>query len=191
MSCGSSACRSAGPARCWGGTGRRGGGRRGRRRAPRAAEDEAAPTADVAELAKRHGRHGRRRIAALLRDAGWAVSRKRVGRVWRREGLKVPRRRPRRSRPWLNDGSCVRLRPERPGHVRAHDFVEGRTRDGRRLRMLCVVDELTREALAIRVARKLSSTDVIDALADLSIARGAPSHVRSDQGRDRSSWPRR
>jgi len=152
------------------------------RKAPRAAEDEAALTADIVELAKRYGRYGYRRIAALLRDAGWAVNRKRVERIWRREGLKVPRRQPKRSRLWLNDGSCVGLRPERPGHVWAYDFVDDRTRDGRRLRMLCVADEFTREALAIRVARKLSSTDVIDALADLFIARGAPSHIRSDQG---------
>ena len=152
------------------------------RKAPRAAEDEAALTADVVELAKRHGRYGYRRIAALLRDAGWAVNRKRVERIWRREGLKVPQRQPKRGRLWLADGSCVRLRPERPGHVWAYDFVEDRTRDGRKFRMLCVVDEFTREALAIRVARRLSSSDVIDTLADLFIARGAPVHIRSDQG---------
>ena len=103
-------------------------------------------------------------------------------RIWRREGLKVPQRQPKRGRLWLNDGSCVRLRPERPGHVWAYDFVEDRTRDGRKFRMLCVVDEFTREALAIRVARKLSSADVIDVLADLFIGRGAPAHIRSDQG---------
>ena len=152
------------------------------RKAPRAAADEAALTADIIELAKRYGRYGYRRITALLRDAGWAVNRKRVERIWRREGLKVPRRQPKRGRLWLNDGSCVRLRPERPNHVWAYDFVEDRTRDGRKFRMLCVVDEFTREALAIRVARKLSSTDVIDILADLFIARGVPTHIRSDQG---------
>ena len=83
---------------------------------------------------------------------------------------------------WLNDGSCVRLRPERANHVWAYDFVEDRTRDGRRFRMLCVVDEFTREALAIRVARKLGAADVIDTLADLFVARGVPVHIRSDQG---------
>jgi transposase InsO family protein len=152
------------------------------RKAPRAAEDEAALTSDIVELAKRYGRYGYRRITALLRTAGWAVNRKRVERIWRREGLKVPQRQPKRSRLWLNDGSCIRLRPERPGHVWAYDFVEDRTRDGRKFRMLCVVDEFSREALAIRVARKLSSADVIDALADLFITRGAPTHIRSDQG---------
>jgi putative transposase len=152
------------------------------RKVPRAAEDEARLTADIIELAKRYGRYGYRRITALLRKAGWAVNRKRVERIWRREGLKVPQRQPKRSRLWLNDGSCVRLRPERPNHIWAYDFVEDRTRDGRKFRMLCVVDEFSREALAIRVARKLSSADVIDTLADLFIARGAPGHIRSDQG---------
>ena len=152
------------------------------RKVPRAAEDEAALTADIVELARRYGRYGYRRITALLRGAGWAVNRKRVRRIWRREGLKVPRRQPKRGRLWLNDGSCVRLRPERPNQVWAYDFVEDRTRDGRKFRMLCVVDEFSREALAIRVARQLSSADVIDALADLFIARGAPAHIRSDQG---------
>jgi hypothetical protein len=123
------------------------------RKAPRAPDDEARLTADIIELAKRFGRYGYRRITALLRQAGWAVNRKRVERIWRREGLKVPPRQPKRGRLWLNDGSCVRLRPERPDHVWAYDFVEDRTRDGRKFRMLCVVDEFTREALAIRVAR--------------------------------------
>jgi transposase InsO family protein len=128
------------------------------RKTPRAAGDEAALTAEVVELAKRYGRYGYRRITALLRDAGWAVNRKRVERIWRREGLKVPQRQPKRGRLWLADGSCVRLRPERADHVWAYDFVEDRTRDGRKFRMLCVVDEFTREALAIRVARRLSSS---------------------------------
>ena len=152
------------------------------RKTPRTPDDEAALTADVVELAKRYGRYGYRRVTALLRDAGWAVNRKRVERIWRRQGLKVPRRQPKRGRLWLADGSCVRLRPERPDHVWAYDSVEDRTRDGRKFRMLCVVDEFSREALAIRVARKLSSIDVIDTLADLFIARGTPAHIRSDQG---------
>src|SRR5215217_7241648 len=92
------------------------------------------------------------------------------------KGLKVPPRQPKRGRLWLNDGSCIRLRPERPNHVWAYDFVEDRTRDGRRFRRLCVVDEFTREAL------QLGSADVIDTLADLFVARGVPAHVRSDQG---------
>ncbi len=152
------------------------------RKAPRGSDDEAALTADIVELAKRYGRYGYRRITALLRDAGWAVNRKRVERIWRREGLRVPQRQPKRGRLWLADGSCIRLRPEQANHVWAYDFVEDRTRDGRKFRMLCVVDEFTREALTIRVARKLSPSDVIDTLADLFIARGLPAHIRSDQG---------
>jgi putative transposase len=94
----------------------------------------------------------------------------------------VPARQPKRGRLWLNDGSCVRLRPERANRVWAYDFVEDRTRDGRKLRMLNVVDEFTRECLAIRVARKLGSAAVIDALADLFIARGTPAYIHSDNG---------
>jgi transposase InsO family protein len=152
------------------------------RKAARTADDEAALTADVVELARRYGRYGYRRIAALLRQAGWRVNRKRVERIWRREGLKVPARQPRRDRLWLADGSCIRLRPERPNQVWAYDFVEDRTRDARKFRMLCVVDEFTREALAIKVARRLDSDRVIEVLAELCLARGVPEHIRSDQG---------
>ena len=114
------------------------------------------------------------------RDAGWAVNVKRVERIWRQEGLKVPQKQPKKGRLWLNDGSCIRLRPERPNHVWSYDFVESRTHDGRKFRMLNVVDEFTRECLAIRVDRKLNSTAVIDVLTDLFILRGVPGHVRSD-----------
>jgi putative transposase len=152
------------------------------RKVARSPDDEAALTADIVELARRYGRYGYRRVAALLRQAGWQVNRKRVERIWRREGLKVPARQPKRDRLWLADGSCIRLRPERPNQVWAYDFVEDRTRDGRKFRMLCVVDEFTREALAVRVARKLDSHDVIEVLAELYLARGVPEHIRSDQG---------
>ena len=152
------------------------------RKAPTAPDDEAALTAAIVDWARQHGRYGYRRITALLRAEGWRCNHKRVERIWRREGLKVPARQPKRGRLWPDDGSCVRLRPERPNHVWAYDFVEDRTRDGRKFRVLCVVDEFTREALAIRVARRLSSADVIDTLADLFIARGVPAHIRSDNG---------
>src|SRR4051812_12750523 len=121
-------------------------------------------------------------VAALLRDAGWLVNAKRVERIWRREGLKVPRKQPKRGRLWLADGSCIRLRPERPNHVWAYDFVQDRTRDGRVLRMLVVVDEFSRECLTIRVGRRLGSDEVLEVLAGLFVARGAPEHVRSDNG---------
>jgi hypothetical protein len=110
------------------------------------------------------------------------VNDKRVERIWRREGLKVPAKQPKRGRLWLADGSCVRLRAERPNHVWSYDFVEDRTHDGRKYRMLNVIDEFTHECLAIRVARKLKATDVIDVLSDLFILRGVPGHVRSDNG---------
>jgi transposase InsO family protein len=152
------------------------------RKAPTTPDDEAALKADIIALARQYGRYGYRRITALLRDAGWSVNKKRVERIWRCEGLKVPQRQPKRGRLWLNDGSCVRLRPERPNHVWSYDFVSDRTHDGRAFRMLCVIDEFTRESLAIRVARKLKATDVIDVLADLFILRGVPTHIRSDNG---------
>jgi putative transposase len=128
------------------------------RKPARGRDDEAALTADIIELAKTYGRYGYRRVTALLRHAGWAVNAKRVQRIWRREGLKVPHKQPKRGRLWLNDGSCVRLRAERPNHVWSYDFVEDRTHDGRKFRMLCLIDEFTHEALAIRVKRKLNSS---------------------------------
>jgi transposase InsO family protein len=144
--------------------------------------DDAALAADIVALATQYGRYGYRRITAMLQAAGWAVNVKRVERIWRLEGLKVPSKQPKKGRLWLNDGSCVRLRPERPNHVWSYDFVEDRTHNGRKFRMLNVIDEFTRECLAIRIDRKLKSTDVIDVLSDLFILRGVPGHVRSDNG---------
>lgn len=97
-------------------------------------------TADIAWLASRYDRYGYRRITAMLRSEGWTLNAKRVERIWRREGLKVPRKQPKKGRLWLSDGSCVRLRPERPNHVWSYDFVEGRTHNGRRFRMLNIID---------------------------------------------------
>jgi putative transposase len=153
------------------------------RKLPRGRDDEEQLTSDLIELARRYGRYGYRKVAELLRStAGWVVNDKRVERIWRREGLKVPAKQPKRGRLWLADGSCVRLRAERPNHVWSYDFVEDRTHDGRKYRMLNVIDEFTHECLAIRVARKLKATDVIDVLSDLFILRGVPGHVRSDNG---------
>ena len=152
------------------------------RKIPRGRDDEERLTADIVELARQYGRYGYRKIAELLRRAGWLVNDKRVERIWRREGLKVPRKQPKRGRLWLTDGSCIRLRPEHRNHVWSYDFVEDRTHDGRRFRMLNVIDEFTHECLAIRVARKLKAIDVIDVLSDLFILRGVPGHIRSDNG---------
>ena len=152
------------------------------RKPPKGRDDDAALTADIVALATQYGRYGYRRITAMLRAAGWVVNIKRVERIWRLEGLKVPGKHPKKARLWMNDGSCVRLRPERPNHVWSYDFVEDRTHNGRRFRMLNVIDEFTRECLAIRIDRKLKSADVIDVLSDLFILRGVPGHVRSDNG---------
>jgi putative transposase len=153
------------------------------RRIPTGREDEERLTADIVELARRYGRYGYRKVAELLRStAGWVVNDKRVERIWRREGLKVPAKQPKRGRLWLSDGSCIRLRAERPNHVWSYDFVEDRTHEGRRYRMLNVIDEFTHECLAIRINRKLKAVDVIDVLSDLFILRGVPEHIRSDHG---------
>ena len=152
------------------------------RKLPQGRVDAEQLTADVIELARQYGRYGYRKIAALLRRAGWVVSDGRVERIWRREGLKVPHKQPKRGRLWLTDGSCIRLRPQRSNHVWSYDFLEDRTHDGRRYRMLNVIDEFTRECLAIRVDRKLKAVDVIDVLSDLFILRGVPQHIRSDNG---------
>lgn len=153
------------------------------RKTPKGRDDEAALTADIVALARQYGRYGYRKIAELLRTwAGWVVNDKRVERIWRQEGLKVPAKQPKRGRLWLGDGSCVRLRPEHRDHVWSYDFVEDRTHDGRKYRMLNVLDEFTHECLAIRIARRLKAIDVIDMLSDLFILRGVPGHVRSDNG---------
>ena len=151
------------------------------RKTPRGRDDEARLTADIVELARRYGRYGYRRVTALLRAAGWLVNPKRVERIWRSEGLKVPARQPKKGRLWLNEGSCIRLRPEHRDHVWAYDFVEDRTHDGRKLRMLSdkrpafALTSWTRsrECLAIRVARKLKVIDVIDVLSDLFMPHAA------------------
>ena len=152
------------------------------RYARRTAEDEQALTDAIVELASRFGRYGYRRITALLRMEGWGVNHKRVERLWRQAGLKVPGKQPKRGRLWLNDGSCVRLRPAWKNHVWAYDFVQVRTQEGRGVRLLTVMDEYSRECLAIRAARHMRSVDVIEVLSELMLTRGVPGHIRSDNG---------
>ena len=144
--------------------------------------DEDALTRAIVTLASQYGRYGYRRITALLRRAGWQVGKDRVQCIWRREGLKVPAKQRPRGRLWLEDGSCVRLRPERPKHVWSYDFVSAMTHDGRTMRILTLIDEYTRECLALRVERRLNSLEVIDTLADVMLVRGIPEHIRSDNG---------
>ena len=144
--------------------------------------DEEELTRAVIALATRYGRYGYRRITALLRGVGWEVGKDRVQQIWRREGLKVPQKQKPRGRLWLNDGSCVRLRPERPNHVWSYDFMSARTHEGRTLRLLTLLDEYTRECLAIRVERRMGSQQIIEALSDVMLWRGIPEQIRSDNG---------
>jgi putative transposase len=144
--------------------------------------DEEALRHQIIALACDYGRYGYRRITALLRNDGWRVNHKRVARIWRQEGLKVPQRQPRRRRLWLNDGSCIRLCPERRNHVWSYDFVAERTSDGRPLRMLNIVDEYSRECLKIHIDRKVKAPDVVYELSELFIERGIPDYLRSDNG---------
>src|SRR5665648_662269 len=149
---------------------------------PLVRNDEELLTQRVITLAAKYGRYGYRRITAMLRHEGWQVNHKRVERIWRCEGLKVPQRQPKRGRLWLNDGSCIRLRAEYPNHVWSYDFVMDRTYDGRSFRTLNVIDEFSRENLAIKVKRNLKSEDVLECLTELFCTKGIPDHVRSDNG---------
>ena len=144
--------------------------------------DKDALVSRIVELATRYGRYGYRRVTALLKSEGWRVNHKRVERIWRIEGLKVPGKQPKRDRLWLNDGSCIRLRPERKDHVWNYDFVAARTADGRAFRILAIMDEYTRECLAMVVKRSITSQDVLDQLYMLFLVRGVPEYIRSDNG---------
>lgn len=144
--------------------------------------DEERLTLRLVELASQYGRYGYRRIMVLLQYEGWNVNHKRVERLWRQEGLKVPAKQPKRGRLWLNDGSCLRLKPEFPGHVWSYDFVLERTHDGRPFRILNVIDEFRRECLAVKIQRHLDHEDVQECLTELFCSHGVPVHLRSDNG---------
>lgn len=149
---------------------------------PTVPADEDALTRAIVALASDYGRYGYRRVTALLQTGGWQVGKDRVQRIWRREGLKVPSRHKPRSRLWLNDGSCVRLRPLHRNHVWSFDFVQARTHDGRSLRILTLLDEHSRACLALKVARRINSLGVIEALAEAMCLHGIPKHIRCDNG---------
>jgi putative transposase len=150
-------------------------------------DDEKSLTQEIIRLACQYGRYGYRQITNMLRNDGWRVNHKRVERIWRREGLKVPKKQPKRRRLWLGDGSCIRLRPERKDHVWSYDFVADRTSDGKAIRMLTVLDEFTRECLTIKVDRKLKTEQVLEELSELFTQRGVPEHIRSDNGSEFTS----
>jgi transposase InsO family protein len=144
------------------------------------ADDEEKLVDRIVSLALQYGRYGYRRITAMLRNEGWSVNHKRVERIWRQEGLKVPQKQPKRKRLWLTDGSCIRLRPERPKHVWSYDMAMVRTTDGRPVRILAIIDEYTRECLSLHVARRIRHQNVLDNLYDIFISRGTPEYIRSD-----------
>jgi transposase InsO family protein len=152
------------------------------RHVARVSDDEEALTKRLVELAEQYGRYGYRMITGFLRNEGWRVNHKRVERIWSKEGLKVPKKQPKRKRLWLNDGSCIRLRAKYKNHVWSYDIVYERTHDGRPLRILTIIDEYTRESLAIRVGRRVTSESVIEQLTELFIRKGLPDHIRSDNG---------
>ncbi len=136
----------------------------------------------IIALAGQYGRYGYRRITAMLQNEGWCVNHKRVERIWRQEGLKVPSKQPKRSRLWLTDGSCIRLRPTKRNHVWSYDMAMIRTTDGRALRILVIIDEFTRECLSMYAARRIRQHDVLDQLYELFLIHGTPEHIRSDNG---------
>jgi putative transposase len=152
------------------------------RHVQRVPPDEPVLRSRVVALASEYGRYGYGRITALLRWEGWLVNTKRVERIWRQEGLKVPRKQPKRARLWLNDGSCVRLRATHKDHVWAYDIVIGWTHDGRPIKLLTLVDEYARECIAVDVARRMTSQHLLARLAELMVYRGVPDHIRSDNG---------
>ena len=149
---------------------------------PQPRSDESLLTRSIVGLAGRSGRYGYRRVHALLESQGWQVSHGRVMRIWRREGLKVPAKQPKRGRLWLNDGSCIRLRPRCQKHVGSWDVVFIRTGDGRAVKLMVVMDEFTRACLAIYVARRSRARDALAVFAGLMARHGVPRYSRSDKG---------
>jgi putative transposase len=146
-------------------------------------DDEARRlVARMHELVRRHPRYGYRFIGAKLRQEGWHVNSKRIYRLWRREGFKVPRKARKRRRVGHSGNSCVRRRAEHPDHVWTWDFIHDRTTSGKPLKWFAVTDEYTRECLALEVDRSLTSERVLDVLTNLFLTRGVPRHIRSDNG---------
>jgi len=150
---------------------------------PLVRDDKAPFRAEIIRLACTYGRYGYRMIAGLMRNAGWQqATQDRVRRIWKEEGLKVPDKQHPRGRLWLNDGSCLRLRPEHRNHVWSYDFVLIRDINGRKIRMLTMIDEYSRTCLVVHCARRIGADEVIEQLANAMIVHGMPEHIRSDNG---------
>ena len=145
-------------------------------------QDEPRLLKRIHELVRRHPRYGYRRITALLRDEGWQVNRKRIHRLWRKEGLKVPKKQRKKRRLGSSENGCARRRAEYKNHVWTWDFIFDHTTSGRTIKWLGLVDEYTRECLALEVDRSITAEDVLDVLRDLFVIRGVPKHIRSDNG---------
>jgi transposase InsO family protein len=156
--------------------------RRSQRYEPQRRDDEGKLVGRILELVRRHPRYGYRRVWALLRHEGWTVNRKRVWRLWQQEGLKVPQKRHKKRRLGTSVNGVLRQRATHPNHVWAWDFIFDTTANGRSLKWLSIVDEYTRECLALEVDRTMTATDVVDVLIELVHARGVPGHIRSDNG---------
>jgi len=144
--------------------------------------DEDKLTRRIIDLVVQYGRYGTPRITAMLRREGWAVNHKRVERIWREQGLKVAKKQKKRRRLWLNDDSCIRLRPEYANHVWSYDILEDKTYNGKKFRILNIMDEYTRECLLSFASRRITSNEVVEFLAELFCSRGLPQYIRSDNG---------
>lgn len=156
--------------------------RRTQRYQARKADDEPALVRDMLELVRRHPRYGYRRIWVLLKREGWLVNRKRIWRLWKQEGLKVPQNKHKKRRLGLAENGGIRLASSGKDGIWAMDFVFDATADGRSLKWLTLVDEFTRECLALEVSRQFKAVDVIDVLRELIAIRGMPAYIRCDNG---------
>jgi len=153
-----------------------------RYRAKEVSTDEKRLVVRLHELARRYPRYGYRMMTAKLRQEGWHVNAKRVYRLWRKEGLKVPKKTRKKPRLGHSGNSCVRRRAEHRDHVWCWDFIHDRTTSGKPLKWLAITDEYTRECLALEVDRSITAEKVVDVLVNLFMTRGVPRHIRSDNG---------
>ena len=144
--------------------------------------DEDSLTARIINLVAQYGRYGTPRITAVLRREGYTVNHKRVERIWRQQGTGVAKRHKKRRRLWLKDGSCIRLRPQHKDHVWSYDILEDKTYNGRKFRILNIIDEYSRECLLSFASRRITSSEVVEFLAELFCTRGLPEYIRSDNG---------